>query len=84
MTYFDWLKLLHPPAGHLCDLIAHFFRRSFFLLRSGGCFGLIATNTIAQGDTRQGGLARIIHDGGQVYSAISLLDTFTSHVELTT
>ena len=31
------------------DLVAHFFRRAFELLREGGTFGLIATNTIAPG-----------------------------------
>ncbi len=69
MTYFEWLKLEYPPAGHLCDLVAHFFRRSFQLLSEGGCFGLIATNTIAQGDTRNGGLSKIAAEGGCIYSA---------------
>ena len=31
------------------DLVAYFFRRAFSLLRSGGAFGLIATNTICSG-----------------------------------
>ena len=69
MTYFEWLKREYPPAGHLCDLVAHFFRRSFQLLADGGCFGLIATNTIAQGDTREGGLSKIAAEGGCIYSA---------------
>jgi hypothetical protein len=41
------------------DLVAFFFRRAFDKLRSGGAFGLIATNTIAQGDTRGTGLRHI-------------------------
>ena len=65
----DWLKELHPESGGLCDLVAHFFRRSFHLLRPGGSLGLIATNTIAQGDTRSSGLRWICLNGGTIYSA---------------
>jgi hypothetical protein len=69
MPYFSWLTKTFPPAGHLCDLVAYFFRRAFGLLRAQGAFGLIATNTIAQGDTRKGGLSTIVRDGGVIYSA---------------
>src|SRR5262249_335563 len=50
--YIDWLKMLHEESHGASDLVAHFFRRAFNLLGDGGAFGLIATNTIAQGDTR--------------------------------
>ena len=69
MSYFAWLKQNYPPAEHLCDMVAYFFRRAFSLLRNGGCAGLIATNTIAQGDTREGGLATILRSGGSIYAA---------------
>jgi hypothetical protein len=49
--------------------VAHFFRRCFQLLRPGGSLGLIATNTIAQGDTRSTGLRWICLNGGTIYSA---------------
>jgi hypothetical protein len=65
--YLDWLKELHPQSHGNSDLIAHFFRRCFALLRKGGCFGLIATNTIAQGDTRSTGLRWICQHGGNIY-----------------
>src|SRR5690606_10451282 len=55
------------------DLVAHFFRRAFGLLRRDGCFGLIATNTIGQGDTRATGLAAILGQGGAVARAIRRL-----------
>ena len=42
----------------------------FNLIRDGGTFGLIATNTIAQGDTRSTGLRWICEHGGQIYRAI--------------
>lgn len=70
-AYPDWLKALHPGAHGNADLAAHFFRRAFSLLRQGGSFGLIATNTIRQGDTRDTGLTAILRDGGVIYRAVS-------------
>jgi len=70
MRYFDYLGDCFPPAGHHCDLVAYFFRRAFDLLRSNCPFGLLATKTISQGDTRAGGLGWICVHGGDIYSAI--------------
>jgi hypothetical protein len=64
----DWLKQLHPESGGQCDLVAHFFRRCFKLSRHGGALGLIATNTIAQGDTRNSGLRWICLNSGTIYA----------------
>ncbi len=58
--YLDWLQELHPKAHGNADLVAHFFRRAFALLRPGGCLGLIATNTVGQGDTRESGLRALL------------------------
>ncbi len=68
-NYLPWLQTLHAGAHGNADLVAHFFRRAFGLLRQGGVFGLIATNTIGQGDTRASGLTRIIADGGAISRA---------------
>ncbi len=65
--YPDWLKVMHPQSHGNADLVAHFFRRAFTLIRRGGTFGLIATNTIAQGDTRSTGLRHICEHGGEIY-----------------
>ena len=65
----DWFKQLHPESHGNADLVAHFFRRCFDLLRPGGSLGLIATNTIAQGDTRSTGLRWICLHGGTIYAA---------------
>ena len=67
--YPDWLKEVHEASHGNADLVAHFFRRGFNLLRDRGSFGLIATNTIAQGDTRSTGLRWICLDGGEIYHA---------------
>lgn len=65
--YIDWLKAMHPASHGNADLAAHFFRRAFSLLREGGNLGLVATNTIAQGDTRSTGLRWICTNGGEIY-----------------
>ncbi|NQW40034.1 MAG: N-6 DNA methylase [Cyanobacteria bacterium] len=65
----DWFKQLHPESHGNADLVAHFFRRCFHLLRPGGSLGLIATNTVAQGDTRSTGLRWICLNGGTIYAA---------------
>ena len=67
--YPDWLKTLHEQSHGNADLVAHFFRRAFGLVQAGGTFGLIATNTIAQGDTRSSGLRWICEHGGEIYRA---------------
>ena len=56
-------------ATAIPTLAAHFFRRAFNLLRKEGTLGLIATNTIAQGDTRSTGLRWICKNGGTIYNA---------------
>ncbi|WP_216636330.1 Eco57I restriction-modification methylase domain-containing protein, partial [Chloroflexus islandicus] len=68
-SYLDWLLTIHENSHGNADLVAHFFRRAFDLLRDGGALGLIATNTIAQGDTRATGLRWICTHGGTIYAA---------------
>lgn len=67
--YPEWLQQLHEGSHGNSDLVAHFFRRAFDLIRNEGTFGLIATNTIAQGDTRTSGLRWICKRGGEIYNA---------------
>ena len=68
-AYRDWLSSLNTESNRNADLVAHFFRRAFGLLHEGGALGLIATNTIAQGDTRSTGLRWLCKNGGVIYSA---------------
>ncbi len=69
--YSQWLRELHAQSSGGADLVAHFFRRTFDCLREHGAFGLIATNTIGQGDTRSTGLRWICQDGGEIYRAFT-------------
>lgn len=66
-NYLGWLQEVHRESHGNSDLVAHFFRRAFNLLGLGGCFGLIATNTIGQGDTRSTGLRWICTHRGTIY-----------------
>lgn len=67
--YLEWLKTIHPESHGNSDIVAHFFRRAFDLIRTGGTFGLLATNTVSQGDTRATGLRWICNNGGTIYCA---------------
>lgn len=67
--YNNYLAYLHPPSSKNTDLVAHFFRRAFDLLRNQGTFGLLAVNTIAEGDTRQGGLEWMTQNGATIFEA---------------
>jgi hypothetical protein len=68
-NYLPWLQQIHPESHGNSDVVAHFFRRAFCLLRNCGRLGLIATNSIYQGDTRHTGLRWICTNGGTIYSA---------------
>lgn len=69
-VYRDYLvNCLADGAKGSADLVAYFYLRAFSLLRTDGDFGLIACNTIAQGDTRQVGLERMVRANGTIYSA---------------
>jgi len=45
------------------DLVAYFVLRAAHALRAGGVAGVLATNTIGQGDTREVGLDALLADG---------------------
>lgn len=60
---------LHPHVHGNADFCSWFFLRAVDVLRKGGCFGLVATNTIKQGDTRATGLQHLLSAGLTVYDA---------------
>ncbi|MEV4315158.1 type IIL restriction-modification enzyme MmeI [Actinocrispum sp. NPDC049592] len=55
------------------DLIAYFVLRAAKLVRQDGAIGLVATNTLAQGDTRQVGLDQLLAGGIIIYDAIKTM-----------
>ena len=67
----EWL--LHQVAGGVrgnADLVGYFFLRAATLLAAQGSLGLIATSTIAQGDTRAVSLDQMVAAGLTITSAI--------------
>ncbi|WP_433515282.1 Eco57I restriction-modification methylase domain-containing protein [Nonomuraea sp. CA-143628] len=52
------------------DLVAYFLLRAHALLNGAGQTGLIATNTLAQGDTREVGLDRLIAAGVTIRQSV--------------
>src|SRR5262249_26457243 len=52
------------------DLVAYFFLRSASLVHNLGTIGLLATNTIAQGDTGEVGLDQLCERGLTIYRAV--------------
>ena len=69
--YLSFLKArwFHAPGS--ADFCTYFFLKAYENLHPGGVFGLIATNTIAQGDTRALGLDHLVQMGGTIYNAIN-------------
>ncbi|WP_237022538.1 Eco57I restriction-modification methylase domain-containing protein [Herbaspirillum frisingense] len=66
----DWL-VSHIAEGRRgsADLVAYFFLRAWSLIRNEGGFGLLAVNTIAEGDTRQVGLEAMVRAGAVIHAA---------------
>lgn len=64
-----WIKFIYPEKGS-SDLVGYFFRRIFQIIKKNGFQALIATNTIAQGDTRLVALDNILNNNGTINFAI--------------
>ena len=56
-------------ASGNADYCAYFFLRAFSLCTRRGNCGFLATNTIAEGDTRRTGLQYLIQNGARIYHA---------------
>jgi hypothetical protein len=72
----DYLTYLQQRVGRrlgAADYCTHFFLRAAQLLMQNGCFGLLATDTISKGDTREVGLDQIVSDGCLITRAIETM-----------
>jgi hypothetical protein len=67
--YADWLAAAWAASKN-ADLSSRFFLRASGILGAHGTVGLIATNTIGQGETRRDGLARLLGEGLRIYDAV--------------
>ena len=67
----DWfVHVLADGQRGSADLVAYFFLRAHTLLNPRGTLGLIATNTVAQGDTREVGLDQLAAAGFTITRAV--------------
>lgn len=69
VVYLNYLINSKSSINGIADFVCHFLRRAFQLIRSNGLFGLIATKSISEVDSRRGGLGAIIDEGGVIFSA---------------
>lgn len=68
--YASWICDAFDASGEV-DYVTYFFLRASKLLGANGTIGLIATSSIAQGDTRRAGLQRLLGEGLVIYDAFS-------------
>jgi len=67
-TWF--VEVLAQGSRGIADIVAYFLLRARDLLNRGGVLGLIATNTVAQGDTKEVGLDQIVGGGFEIVRAV--------------
>ena len=70
-SYNTYLTNQTPNSTKNVDISAHFLFRAFTIVNESGCVGLICTSSIAEGDTRKGGLVQVQAHGASIYSAHS-------------
>ena len=68
-TFLDYMKVAYAPAGAV-DLVGYFVRRNYDLLKNDCALGTISSNTIAQGNCREGCLKVIEDRGGNIIMAV--------------
>ncbi|NVN50335.1 DNA methyltransferase [Mycolicibacterium hippocampi] len=71
-NFRDWLavRVGSSQSGGRTDLVAYFFLRANALVSEHGVLGLIATRTVAQGDTREVGLDHMAGGGFTITRAV--------------
>ena len=69
--YFAFLKSEIGEAVATTDLCVYFLRRAFLLLKERRMLGLLLSDVVSQGDSRETGLNWIVQHGGQIYNGIA-------------
>ncbi len=70
-AYERYLKQSVISSKGAADLSCYFLRRAFSALAATGYFGLLTTNSVNEGDSRDVGLTPLIDSGGTIYRAIA-------------
>ncbi|MDO4627759.1 MAG: N-6 DNA methylase [Planctomycetia bacterium] len=83
--YFHYLtrEFTAGESGN-ADLCAYFFRLAERILYPGGVCGLIATNSISEGDTRKAGLDVLLKNGARIFRVESFPWPGNAAVHVTT
>ncbi|MDF9828609.1 hypothetical protein M2447_002736 [Ereboglobus sp. PH5-10] len=68
-SYLAYLSTYHNSINSSSDLVVYFILRAFNLVKAGGAVGLIATQAVTAGDSRESGFAWILANGGSVFWA---------------
>lgn len=68
-AYADWLGEREPHTTGNADLAAHFLLAARRWLAPRAALAIVATNTIAEGATRDAGLGRLVHEGFVIAAA---------------
>jgi len=69
--YAAWLAREYPHVSGVADYVAYWFPLTHDRLPPGGRAGLVATNSIRQGDTRKASLDYVVDHGGTLVEAVS-------------
>ncbi|WP_064058174.1 Eco57I restriction-modification methylase domain-containing protein [Prescottella equi] len=70
-NFHDWVaNSIGEGVKGKADIVAFFILRAVGLIDPSGSFGLIATNTVAQGDTREVGLDVLVRRGSTLTRAV--------------
>jgi hypothetical protein len=69
-NFLNTIHSLYEGVGGQSDLVTYFIRRIHQTINSDGFFGLVTTNSISEGDTREGGLDQIIKDNSEIVFAV--------------
>ncbi len=69
-SFLEYCRFYFYPAG-ITDLIVYFLRRIYDLINNNSFLSIIATNTISQGDAKDGGLDFIVAQNGDINFAIN-------------
>lgn len=68
-NYFDYIKTMYTATSGNADYVSYFFLLAHEHLRNFGTAGLIATSSVAQGETRANALTRLLKNGSTIYRA---------------
>ncbi len=82
-TMFNYLVSKYFPAAGRCDLIGYFVRNIDRIVKVGGFYSLITTNTISEGDTREGSLDIVLEKSSVNHAVKSMLWPGSANVVIT-